>query len=1278
MDSASCISKVLFLWVQPMLRAGFWRPLEAEDRPPLPKRLKPADAYANFERLWKEQEKSGKEPTVMRTLLRFFRHDLAIELMLQVGMAVSRISSVLLLRQLVGIIMGSPTDDEKTQGIILGVALGLMNAVDGVLNTLAQWRIALMLHTMLGIFGQACFRKGMHLHPGVQEKFRRGDIVNLALSDCNRLLESVTLLTLGASAPLMLLFALSFLIALLGPTVLLTLVVIVLNVIIVRKVGHKQGVSFRGKAVQQGRRLGALNEMLQSVRFMKYYTLEDHYIDEVKTIRQTELGHLRWMKASVSASWPIAATVPISMTAIVLGFQLLLNGELPNPQDTLAVLALCRFMYLPFAFFGGALGGLNILLAVTGRLNGLITQPEMELRPLAALPAPEAGAEPPLAVIIKNQSFRWGLDPKQPATLRDISMQVPCGQLWAVVGSLGSGKSSLLAAVGGGITCDGGADAVVVAGASRTLVAQESLVLNATLRDNILFGEAADLEDPAVEERYHFAVQAAALEADLDILPAGDLTEIGEKGLTLSGGQKARVSLARAVFATRPGGLVLLDDPLAAVDAHVGAQLFDGCVVDALQGTTRLLVTNQLQYLDHEAVSRVLVLHEGRIQEAGTFAELAAKQGGLFASMLTSVGASRGSRAESPPPRVASKPSRGFTSSPSSVRKTITQSTGKLTVRETKTVGVVTRSAYAFYGEALGGFAYFLCLVVASWSFSASEITPDLFVAFWQDDLFNRSQEEYFAIWLSAGAVAICVNVCSRVCWVFATTKAARRIHQRMFEKVTRCTTAMFDKTPSGQIMARLGEDQMLADWAVALQTEVMFIIAGTVLNQMTLVIVARPLVAPFIALFAVFFFFLREVHRRTNREAIRWYLLTKSSLFQVFEETLAGTLTIHAFGRQSMFEERLEAAMEQNHSWLLARDASNMWVEQRLCLLGSLVVLTLAIQLIFLQGVVNPSVGGVAVIFALNSGTQLRFLVYFLVQVEGAFASVERIMKFTESFELEPPHRLPEIDAPLEAEGWPKTTQGGLTFEKVELRYRENLPLALDGFSAALTAEEKVGIVGRTGSGKSTIIGALMRLYPLEGGRILLGGVDLAMCGLKLVRQKITIVPQDPVLFSGILRGNLDPTSSVSDEDIWEALRRCGLEDVVRSLDGGLSASVSEGGRNFSVGERQVFCLARALLRRTRVLCLDEATANVDPTNDKRIQHVLSEEVRGMLVLTIAHRLHTIINADRILVIEKGRLAQLDTPVASMKEPGLFRDLALQAGILPDSPVEDDLIASM
>jgi ATP-binding cassette subfamily C (CFTR/MRP) protein 10 len=322
-----------------------------------------------------------------------------------------------------------------------------------------------------------------------------------------------------------------------------------------------------------------------------------------------------------------------------------------------------------------------------------------------------------------------------------------------------------------------------------------------------------------------------------------------------------------------------------------------------------------------------------------------------------------------------------------------------------------------------------------------------------------------------------------------------------------------------------------------------------------------------------------------------------------------------------------------------------------------------MAAQMVLIPGHVSDVVGSVALIYALQLGFSLKTTCYFMVQAEGVLASSERIAELTNEPEQEPVRVLPE-DEHLQASGWPGQTETVLAFEDVCLRYQPHLPRALDGITAQLLAGEKIGIVGRTGSGKSTIMGTIFRLFEIEKGRILLGGQDISRIGLRALRRQITIVPQDPILFSGCLRQNLDPLGVRTDDELRSVLSRCYLDELMQGLNGGLSAAVAEGGSNFSLGERQVLCLARALLRQAKVLCLDEATANIDPTNDKRIQDVLSNDFGDCLMLTIAHRLHTVIRYNRIMVLDAGRLAQLDTPANLLAELGIFQGLANQAGI--------------
>jgi len=1262
-DFAGIISKVLFLWVQPMMRAGFQRPLREDDAIDLPKRVSPAALQLRFKELWTAEVTTAigpKGPSLLRVLRKLVGKDFYIALCVQVFTVMLKFGSIALLRRLVQLISSGA---EKRDGLLCALALFIFSVMEGLLASLATFHIQLCLYSCMACIGQSVLQKGSRLHPDLQGKFPRGALVTLALSDFGRIVDMSGILMQGIGAPFMLMFAFVFLVSLLGPMVLVDLLVVALVGFAILRTGKLQGASFRGKMMWQGKRVGILNEMLQSVRFTKYYVLEEHYQKQMMKTRQNEEVQLSWMKVALALNWPIAALVPCLTVILVFSLHVALFDEMPSKADTLAILAIARFLFLPFAFFGGFLGCANMFFSATGRLRTLLLQEEIRR---AVLPQ-NADAEKP-ALQIRNQSFSWSLDASIPPTLTSINMTVGTGQLVAIVGELGSGKSSLLQAVMGNIgtvNIDDGSQAVPVevCGTSRTYVAQEPMVMNATVKDNIIFGFEHSWDADQFEKAYQNAIEAAALEPDLATLPAGDQTEIGEKGITLSGGQKARVALARAVFANKPGCVVLLDDPLSAVDAHVGAHIFDKCIVETLAGSTRLLVTNQLHFLNHSAVAHVFVMDSGRIAEHGTFQELSADPSSRLSNMLASLGGAA---------RERDKLEEKVGDVQLATRKTMVDDApanmgqGQLVKKETKKEGAVTTKTFRFYFTALGGWGVMMCLAMSSWLFHLSELIPDLYLVAWQEDMFEASDQWYLVRWIAISSVGVLGLFFARFIWVKYTLGAARNIHANVVGRVLHCPMSYFDQTPSGRIVNRLGEDQLIVDFTVAINLEVLCITFWQVLDQVSLAIFARPLVGPFVICFFAIFMMIREVHRRTSRETIRWYMVTKSPLFTIFEETLSGLTTIHAFGQEGRFFQRFEQALEENLKWLLAKDSSNLWTDQRHCFIGSLLVGTLAVQMVSMPDTESTTLGAVALIYAFQLGFSLKTVSYFLVQVEGSFASVERIQEFTQELAQEPAFKLAS-DENLAKAAWPGDNCF-VEFVKVCVKYAPHLPRALDGVTAKFFAMENVGIIGRTGSGKSTVMGALFRLFELEEGTILLGGTDIAKVGVGFLRKQITIVPQDPILFSGELRKNLDPIGTQSDAMLWSALERCSLNLLVKELEGQLGANVAEGGSNFSVGERQVLCLARALLRDARVLCLDEATANVDPTNDKRIQEVLTREFTKCSVLTIAHRLHTVMASDRIMVLDKGKLAQLDTPVNLIAQPGIFRELATQAGIGPES----------
>uniref|UniRef100_A0A7S4QNI1 ATP-dependent transporter ycf16 n=1 Tax=Alexandrium monilatum TaxID=311494 RepID=A0A7S4QNI1_9DINO len=1268
-DRAGPISQLLFLWAQPLLRRGFSRPLQQGDALALPARFHPAVLHARFRELWQSSGvgAQGGRQALLRVFWQLLSHDLRLAFALQACVVALKLCGVWLLRRLVQLV--TTPGASRGEGLAVAGALCLCNALDLTLAAFATFSLQQALRGLYNLFARTVLWKSTRLRPSGQSGLQRGDLVSLALSDCSRLIEMSGIIMQGLSAPALLVAAAAMLGGLLGPLVLVAGVPAVAAGWLIHRVGKWQGKSFAAKMAWQGRRLSVLNEMLQSVRFTKYYVLEAQYSAEMAEHRRRELRQLFLMKLYDALNWPIAMIVPVAATVLVLSLHFAVHGEPPGVADSIALVAAARFMYLPFAFFGALLGGTNMLLAACGRLHRLLTQPELHRLPLA--PAADPACE--ASISIGSLSFAWNSDDEAaPPTLRSIDLAVPEGELWAVVGEIGSGKSSLLQALLGGIDVVGGGDKlsakVVTRGSSRAYVGQQPMVMNATVRDNILFG-VQDIAEVGGEEAYRAAVAAAALQPDLEILPAGDMTEIGEKGVTLSGGQKSRVALARAVLATKRGGLVLLDDPLAAVDAHVGAHIFHQCLIGALAGATRVLVTNQLHFLGHSAFSQILLLEGGRLVERGTFEELTSDPGSRFAKLAALAGKMDGGGAA----EGRASPNDDGAAAPETQKTKVLSGKEKgerLVQAEAKKEGAVTLSTILYYIRDMGGCGAFLVLVLCSWSFHLAEVFPDLFLAVWQGDLLRKTAEWYMTLWIAISIFGLVLTVNSRVSWVCLTLRAARSTHRRMLQRVLRCPTAFFDRTPSGRVMNRFGEDQMTVDWTAAIMLEVLCIVTMKAVDTLALAMATRPLAAPAVFVCLVCFFTVREIHRRTNREAIRWWMVTKSPMFHIFEEILSGIETIHAFGREEFFCSRFEDALLTNSQWLMCRDASTLWAEQRLGWSSSVIVGSIAVLMVMMPAEESAAFDSVSVIYVLTLGETLKWVAYFLVQVEGVFSSVERIADFSEGLEQEPPWEQP-ADAALRKSGWPPEACE-LAFEGVSIRYLPHMPRALDGLSVQLRPGERLGIVGRTGSGKSTVMGALFRLFPLEEGRIVLGGVDIQSVGLELLRRSITIVPQDPLLFAGSLRRNLDPLSSWPDEEVAAALARCGFSAEAQEGGlpgaGGLDCQVTDGGSNFSVGERQVLCLARALLRRSRVLCLDEATASVDAVSEARVQRVLADELGKCIVLTVAHRLRTVLGSDRILVLDAGTRAQLGRPQELLEEPGLFRSLASRAGLCGDA----------
>ncbi|KAG2439872.1 hypothetical protein HYH02_010502 [Chlamydomonas schloesseri] len=897
------------------------------------------------------------------------------------------------------------------------------------------------------------------------------------------------------------------------------------------------------------------------------------------------------------------------------------------------------------------------------------------------------------------------------ATLTDIHLEARPGTLTMIVGGVGCGKSSLLSALIGHISRLSGG---VEVGGRIAYVAQSAWIMNATLQENVLMGNPMDAD------RYRAALEAAQLGPDLAILPNGDLTEIGDRGVTLSGGQKQRVSIARAIYDN--ADVYLLDDPLSAVDSHVGRALFEQVIRGpVLRSKTVLLVTNALQYLPQ--ADNVLWLEGGRVRAQGTFAQLQA-QGLSIAEEAAADGDEKITRQalDASAEQGMHTPQAGLTSAalpgdssqpccksacgsqPALLDRaiTLTRQDGaahrNLTGEEARESGAVSAAVLKRYLQAGGGWVCLaplaLCIVIEQ----AARVCTDKWLGSWFGDKYGESLGFYLGIYFMLGVVYGLATFVRSTNFLFFCVRSAVSLHNQLLSHMLALPKAFFDTNPAGRILNRFSRDTDIMD-ATLPQSLVQFVGAlGNYLSVLVVIAIATKWFAIALPGLTIIYLLIQRYYIPTARELQRIESVSRSPIYSRFAEALAGLATIRAYRAEAHFTAASDVLMERNAHAFVTQQLAAGWLACRLDMLG-LVVLTLCGVLV-VQASIDPGMAGLALVYALDLTRFLKHGTNMASKSEADFNSVERIAQYLEPETEARPDTPPEVAAKM-PQDWPE--HGQVVVQDLQLRYRPEMPLVLRGISFTVEAGEKVGLVGRTGSGKSSLLLALFRMVEPAGGRILIDGVDICTLGLRHLRSRMSIIPQDPFMFNGTVRHNLDPFDTAQDHELWEAIDAVGLRPAIyavgaasKSVDaaaahrkpstssngsgaecGGevvvdvasqqrraLDAKVVDGGANFSLGQRQLFCLARAMLRKSRILMLDEATASVDVDTDSQIQGALRLQFGECTCLTIAHRLNTIMDADRVIVLEAGKVVENGEPAALLvKDEGAFTGMVAETG---------------
>ncbi|KAJ4839221.1 Multidrug resistance-associated protein 9 [Turnera subulata] len=1219
---ANFFSRMYFGWITPLLQQGYKEPITEKDVWKLDEWDRTETLIKKFQRCWIEESRRPK-PQLLRALSKSLGGRLLLGWCFKIGFDLSQFVGPLLLNRLLqSIERGDPafTGYIYAFAIFLGVLFGALCISHFVHNV---WRAAFRLKsTLVG----AIFRKSLRLTHEGRKNFSSGKITNMITKDTNAVQAMCQQLHGLWSAPFRILVAMVLLYQQLGVAILIGSLVLVLMLFMQTFVARKMKKLTVEGLKRTDNRVGIMNELLAAMHTVKCYAWEKCFHSRVQNIRDDELSFLRNAQLLSAFNSFIVNSIPAILTMVSFGTFTLLGGEL-TPARAFTSLSLFQVIQFPLSHLPNIISQFVNAKVSLQRLEELLICQERILAP--NLPV-ELGLP---AISIKNGNFSW--DSKEPkCTLSNINLEIPTGSLIAIVGGTGDGKTSLISAILGELSPLAGAD-VVIRG-SVAYVPQVSWIFNATVRDNILFGLEYD------PRRYWKAIDVAALQPDLDLLPGYDLTEIGERGINISGGQKQRVSMARAVYSN--ADVYIFDDPLSALDSHVSRQVFNSCIKEELQGKTRILVTNQLHFLP--LVDRVVLIAEGMVKEKGTFEELS-RNSAFFQKFIENAG--KMEQEESCENLVSgaelAAAGVGFSHNPDS-EKQGEERKFVLIKQEEREKGIISWNVLMRYKNALGGIWAVTILLSCYLLTEVLRVSSSKWLSFWayQSATSSAGPGYYISIYalLSFGQVSVAFT--SSYWLTISSLLASKRLHDAMLGSVLRAPLLFFHTNPIGRIINRFAKDMSQIDSEVAKISNMFLSNVWQLLSALVLIGIVSmislwaiiPILFPF---YAVYLYY-----QATSRELRRLDSTSRSPIYSQFGEALNGLSSIHAYQAYDRVADINGKFVDDNFRFYFANLTANQWLSLRLETLGGIIVLLTATFAVLQNSNTEnhakfASSMGLLLSYTLSVSSLMGDALNQASKTENSFNAVERVGTYIDL----PPEAPDVIGHERPPPAWPSA--GSIKFRDVVLRYRPELPPVLHGLSFTVLPSEKLGIVGRTGAGKSSMINSLFRIVELERGEITIDGYDIAKFGLTDLRKVICIIPQSPVLFSGTVRFNLDPFNEHNDADLWEALERAHLKDVIRRNCLGLEAEVLEGGENFSVGQRQLLSLARALLQRSKILVLDEATSSVDVSTDTLVQKTIRQEFKSCTILTIAHRLNTIIDCDRILVLDAGQVLEHASP---------------------------------
>ncbi|KAL0903582.1 hypothetical protein M5K25_027971 [Dendrobium thyrsiflorum] len=1214
-NSCSFWETLTFKFANSMLDLGAQKQLDFEDLVQLPNELVPS-CHNSLLRCWMAEKCM---PKTDRSLLIAMFHAygwpyLRLGLLKMVNDGIGFLSPLILNKLIQFLQKGS----DPIHGYILAFSLGLTSIFKSFMDTQYTFRLSKLRLELRSSIMTMIYHKCLHVSLAERSKFSEGEIQTFMSIDAGQTVNICNSIHDTWSLPLQIGVALYLLYTQVGYAFVSGLAITILLIPVNKWISTMIARATEKMLKEKDERIRGAGELLMSIRILKMYSWERIFTERLMKRRLLEVQHLstrKYLDAWCVFFW---ATTPTLFSLSTFGVFSLMGQSL-DAATVFTCVALFNTLISPLNSFPWVINGLIDAVISSRRLSKFLSCPEHSFDFGQSCDAQITLTDPihhfgcqhslhcnPNMVIFQDSCFVWSSfdDPEeQSPVLRNVTLNLPNGLFIAIVGEVGSGKSSLLNSILGEMRLIHGC---MHSCGSTAYVPQVPWIQSGSVRDNILFGEEM------IIQRYGEVLHACALDADISRMAGGDLAYIGEKGLNLSGGQRARLALARAIY--RNSELYLLDDVLSAVDSHVANWVLSKALLGPLTNQkTRVLCTHNAQAI--ASADLIVVMDKGNVRWIGSFHGFLSSPYSTISmfknSKISSVELSGEKSIASDLDEITSYMEQG---SDYIVSMDQTQDAAELEFRKEGRVEFDVYKSYATFV----GWPLVVLIALSAIFMQASRNGNDLWLSYWVD---ARVGTDYTAFYL---------------------------VHLELLSKIVNAPVQFFDRNPSGRILNRFSSDLYMIDDSLP------FILNILLANLLSLVGIAVVLsYAQIVVLLLIFPFWyiyrkIQFYYRSTSRELRRLDSVSRSPIYSSFTETLDGSSTIRALKSEDFFMAKFSKHVALYQKTSYSEITASLWLSLRLQLLAAFIISFIALMAVignfgdFPFKLGTPGLVGLALSYASPIVSLLSSFLTSFTETEKEMVSVERVLQYIDIPQEEQCGSVsPHLD-------WP--SHGQIEFEHVTLRYKPSLPAALNNLSFKINAGLQVGVVGRTGAGKSSMINALFRLTPICNGRILVDNLNVAEVSVRELRQSFAVVPQSPFLFEGSLRDNLDPSGGTSEEKMWEILEKVHIRTLIESA-GGLDIQVKESTFTFSVGQCQLICLARALLKSSKILFLDECTANVDTQTASVLQNTISNECRGMTVITIAHRISVVLNMDYILVLDNGVLVEQGNPRALLKD---------------------------